>query len=270
MDITNKIIYQIGNFLAVIFTIIVNALANILPINGKYTGELSDAIPNLFVPSGITFSIWGVIYFLLIIFAVYQARDLFKKEKISMPYLEKISYFFILASISNIIWIVLWHYQEINLSLLAMLVLFISLMAIYLRLNIGKEKVSLKEKLCIHLPFSVYIGWITVATIANVTAVLVTNNFDGLGISEATWTILIIAIATLLTIILLLKRKDIAYSLVIIWALLGIYLKRSTIDPIYGTKLEIANSALIAIVVLMVIVVIVIYNIYSKNMHKNF
>ena len=143
---------QIGNIIAAILTIIVNALANILPIAGKYTGELSDNIPNLFVPAGITFAIWGVIYILIILFSVYLAKDLFKKEKETKPFLEKISIFFILASLANIIWIFLWHYEQIILSLLAMLLLFVSLLAIYLRLNIGLEKVKIKDKLFIHIP----------------------------------------------------------------------------------------------------------------------
>ena len=102
----NKILQtlQVGNIIAVIITIIVNGLANLLPIGGKNTGELSDNIPNLFVPSGITFSIWGVIYILIIIFAIYLVKDLFKKEKTTKPFLEKISFFFILASLANVIW----------------------------------------------------------------------------------------------------------------------------------------------------------------------
>jgi len=115
---------QAGNLIAVILTIIVNGLANILPIGGKYTGELSDNIPNLFVPAGITFAIWGVIYVLIIVFAVYLAKDLLKKEKTTKHLIEKISFFFIIASLSNIIWIFLWHYEQVLLSLLAMLLLF--------------------------------------------------------------------------------------------------------------------------------------------------
>ena len=180
---------QIGNIIAVILTIIVNGLANLLPIGGKNTAELSDNIPNLFVPAGITFTIWGIIYFLIILFAIYLAKDLFKKEKTTTSFLEKISYFFILASIANIIWIFLWHYEQVLLSLLAMLVIFVSLLFIYLRLNIGFEKVSFREKLFVHVPISVYIGWITVATIANVTAVLVTIGWDGFGVSEEIWAI---------------------------------------------------------------------------------
>jgi len=250
---------QVGNIIAVILTIIVNGLANILPIGGKYTGELSDNIPNLFVPAGLTFSIWGIIYVLIIIFIIYLTKDLFKKEKTTKIFLEKISYFFILASLANIIWIFLWHYEQILLSILAMILLFVSLLVIYLRLNIGIEKVSMKEKLFIHVPISVYIGWITVATIANVTAVLVTIGWDGFGISEQIWTILILIVVTLLTLLILVTRRDIAYSLVIIWALLGIIIKRLNTDPIYGVQTQIATTATIAIIVILATLVITIF-----------
>lgn len=263
----NKILQmlQVGNIIAVILTIIINGLANILPIGGKNTGELSDNIPNLFVPAGLTFAIWGIIYVLIILFAIYLAKDLFKKEKTTKPFLEKISYFFILASLANIIWIFLWHYEQILLSLLAMILLFISLLMIYLRLNIGREKVSMKEKLFVHVPISVYIGWITVATIANVTAVLVTNGWDGFGISEEIWTILVIIVATIITILILTTRKDYAYSAVIIWALIGIYLKRLTDDPIYGVQNQIAYTAAIATVVILIISAVSAFSQYSKK-----
>jgi hypothetical protein len=255
----DKRVLQSSNLLAVILTIVVNSLANILRINGKYTGELSDNIPNLFVPSGITFAIWGVIYLLLILFALYQARDFFKKEKIEMPYLTEITPFFLLASAANIIWIFLWHYEQVGLSLLAMIVLLISLIAIYLRLNIGREKVSLKEKMFIHVPFSVYLGWITVATIANITALLVTIGWDGFGISDVTWTIIVLCIATLLTLIILYKREDIAYSLVIVWALLGIVIKR------LQDQAEIATTAIIAIILILITIIgVIIFKYYKK------
>ena len=245
----DKRILQISNFLAVVLTIVVNSLANILPINGKNTGQLSDNIPNLFVPSGITFAIWGVIYLLLILFAIYQARDFFKKEKIEMPYLTKITPFFILASAANILWIFLWHYEQVALSLIAMLILLISLIAIYIKLNEGQQQIPLKEKMFIHVPFSVYLGWITVATIANITAWLVIISWDGFGISDVTWTIIVLCVATLLTLIILYKRRDIAYSLVIIWALLGIVIKRMQ------DQTEIATTATIAIVVIIIAII---------------
>ncbi len=236
-----------GNSIAVIATIIVNALAVLIPLNGKTTKELSDAIPNLFTPEGITFSIWSIIYLFLIIFMIFQILDLVKKEKNDMIYIEKIGGWFIIASLANILWIFLWHYEQVIISLVAMVLLFISLLMIYLRLNIGLSVTSLKEKLAIHTTISIYLGWITVATIANVTTVLVKLDVGELILGQVTWTIIIIAVATLITLLILVTRKDIAYSLVIIWALLGIILKRLNTDPIYT---NIAVTAIIAILII--------------------
>lgn len=237
-----------GNSIAIIATIVVNALAVILPLNGKTTKELSDAIPNLFTPEGITFSIWSIIYLFLIIFMLYQILDLVKKEKHDMTYIEKIGVWFIIASLANILWIFLWHYELVTISLVAMLILFISLLMIYLRLNIGLSITPLKEKIAVHTTISIYLGWITVATIANVTAVLVKLNAGELVLGQVTWTIIVIAVATLITLLILVRRKDIAYSLIIIWALIGIILKRLNTDPIY-TNIAITSTIAILIIV---------------------
>lgn len=234
----------IGNVIAVFATIIVNALANIIPIGGNYTGDLSDKIPNLFVPAGLTFAIWGVIYVLLIFFAVYQLSDLMGKIKTESKYIEKISFWFILASIGNIIWIFLWHYEQVILSILPMLLLFVSLLFIYIRLQIGTSDASKNERYFIHLPISIYIGWITVATIANVTAVLVTLNVGGLILGEVLWTILVIVVAMIITLLVLYQKHDIGYSLVILWALLGIVIKR------INTHQSIAITAVICMVII--------------------
>ncbi|MBN2065450.1 MAG: hypothetical protein JW771_01400 [Candidatus Thermoplasmatota archaeon] len=144
-----------------------------------------------------------------------------------------------------------------------MLVLLFSLLAIYLRLNIGNAKAPLKERLFVHVPMSVYLGWITVATIANVTAFLVSVNWDGLGISQLTWTALVISVGVLITILMLLRRKDIAYSLVVLWALLGIYIKRTT--PPF-TNSDVATIALIAMVLIAVgILAVLVYHLMKRN-----
>jgi hypothetical protein len=258
---------SISNFIAIILTIIVNTLANILPFNGKYTGELSDQIPNLFVPAGITFSIWGVIYFLLIAFGIYQILNIFSKKMDNIDYINDIGYFFILSSIFNIIWVFLWHYEKVFYSLFVMLALLISLIIIYLKLNIGKNNIKLKEKIFIHVPFSVYLGWITVATIANITAVLVKLEVDQLFLGEEIWTILLLIIATFLTILILMKRRDITYSIVIIWAFLGIAIKRFSDDPIYGYQTDIAYTALIMIII--IIFGIITFSFYPKKIKNN-
>ena len=231
-SITQKRMLQILNFLAFLVVIIVNGLANTLPLGGNTTGELSALYPNLFVPAALTFAIWGVIYLTVGIFIIYQARDFFSKQKISMPYLESIGWLFIVSCLANMSWIFAWHYRQVLLSLVAMLVLLFSLIMIYIRLDIGKEQVNSATRYCVHLPFSLYLGWITVATIANITAVLVHYNWQGWGLSEIFWTILVILAGTIIALINIIQRGDIVYSVVILWAYLGIIIKRySTGDP---------------------------------------
>jgi len=231
-SITQKRMLQILNFLAFLVVIIVNGLANTLPLGGNTTGELSALYPNLFVPAALTFAIWGVIYLTVGIFIIYQARDFFSKQKIRMPYLESIGWLFIVSCLANMSWIFAWHYRQVLLSLVAMLVLLFSLIMIYIRLDIGKEQVNSATRYCVHLPFSLYLGWITVATIANITAVLVHYNWQGWGLSEIFWTILVILAGTIIALINIIQRGDIVYSVVILWAYLGIIIKRySTGDP---------------------------------------
>jgi hypothetical protein len=235
-----KEILQILNLIGFIATVFVNFLAVVLPIGLGTTQELSDAIPNLFVPAGITFSIWSIIYIFLGLFSIYQIRDIFKKDKIEMKYLDDISYFFIIGSLANVIWIIVWHYKLVPLSLVLMIILLISLLLVYTRLNIGKSEVSKMEKIAIHIPFSIYLGWISVATIANVTAVLVVLGVSSFGLLAEILTIVVIIVAVLITFAMLLLRKDYAYSFVIVWALLGILIKQ------INSNLTIAITALIS------------------------
>lgn len=266
---TKKRLLQIGNILAVIITILINTLAVILPLNGNTTQALSDKWENLFVPAGITFSIWSIIYILWIVFTIYQARDFFKKEEIDMPFLQKISVLFIVSNIANSAWIFLWHYEYVGLSVLMIIILLLSLLAIYSRLNIGHSIGSMVEKICVQVPFSVYLGWITVATIANITAFLVSVNWDGFGISPLNWTIIIIAVGTLLTILMLVLRKDIAFSLVVLWAFFGIWMKRTTL-PNTAIDENVATTAIIAMILISIgLLAIIGYQLINKNKEKS-
>jgi hypothetical protein len=215
------------NLAAFVATVAVNAMANALPINGKTTGELSDLYPNLFVPAGLTFSIWGIIYLLLAVFSIYQIVAL---NRNSADFLQRIGPLFIVASAANIGWIYLWHYQRVPASLVLMLVLLASLLGIYLRLGIGVRTVSWSHRLLIHLPFSVYLGWITVATVANATAVLVHVGWNRFGASQELWTVVVLIVAALITLAVLFTRNDLFYALVILWAFFGILIKRLAVD----------------------------------------
>jgi hypothetical protein len=227
----NRRILQYSNLGATIATILINALSNTTILSEKNVAEISNLYPTLFTPAGYVFSIWGIIYTLLIIFSIYQILPK-QREK---PFINKISYYYIIASIANIIWIILWVNEYIVPSTAMMFILLVSLVAIYLRLNIGKTKTEKVEKLVVHLPFSVYLGWITVATIANVAVSLKVFNWTGLGLSDIIWTVLMIAIATLVTLLVIFSRKDWGYSLVIIWAFIGIIINQAEIQNIIVT-----------------------------------
>jgi benzodiazapine receptor len=237
------------NVAAFIVTILVNALASTALLNGKSTASISDKYVTLITPAGYVFSIWSVIYILLFVFVAFQAMSS-QKDK---PFQKHISVLFLLSCIFNIVWIFLWQYEYITLSVPLMFALLVSLIAIYLRLNIGKTNVSIREKLVVHLPFSVYLGWITIASIADVAAALVSVSWDGFGISYETWTILVIAIALIIALLVTFTRRDVGYDLVIIWALLGIAVKQSANQNIVTTT-EI--SAIIVAVALILSILI--------------
>lgn len=207
------------NILAFVLTVIVNSLAGSTTIlGGKLTSEISDANPTLITPAGYVFSIWGIIYVLLGIFVVFQALP----SQSGKEFIQRIGWLFVLSSLLNICWLFLWQFEYLNFSVILMFLLLASLIAIYLRLKIGKSTVPAREKLAVHVPFSVYLGWISIASIANVAVTLVSLNWDGLGIAPENWAILVVAVALTLTLLILIARRDAAYSLVIIWALAGI------------------------------------------------
>jgi len=215
-------------------TVVVNALATTLPINNKTTGELSDLYPNLFTPAGLTFAIWGLIYVLLAIFVVYQLIPSVRRDAEKVDFVQRIGPLFFISCLANIGWIYAWHYEIVPLSVVLMLILFGSLLAIYSRLNIGKSEATRAEKYFVHLPFSVYLGWITIATIANVTALLVDIgwNQNTWGLGEQFWAVAVIVVGIAIALSVLFTRKDIFYCLVVDWALLGILLKRLSVTTV--------------------------------------
>lgn len=219
----NDTVRQVLILIAVIATIIVNGLASALPINGQTTGEISDRFDVFFVPAGYVFSIWGLIYAGLIAYAIYQLLPAQKENSD----LRSIGVPFIISSLANITWILLWHYEQFALSVVVMLILLVSLIVIYLRLGIGRREVSTGMRWFVHLPFSIYLGWITVATIANVTTLLAYWNWNGWGISPEIWTVIMLAIATAVGGLMSFRHGDIAYAAVLIWAFVGIALKHS-------------------------------------------
>ena len=212
---------QILVILTVLITITINILADALPINGLNTGAISDNFHVYFVPAGYVFSIWGLIYIGLIAYAVFQALPAQK----SNPRLQAISWWVVLGGLANCAWIFLWHYEQFVGTLGAMLILLATLIAVYLRLSSGLTKVSPGETWTVRVPFSIYLGWITVATVANVTDVLDYLKWNGFGIAPETWMLIMLGAVFIIATLMSLTRRDVAYALVIVWALVGIAVK---------------------------------------------
>jgi hypothetical protein len=216
-------LYPIVTLLATALTLTVNGLANTLPINGQTTGEISDRFAIYFVPAGYVFSIWGLIYLGLIAFAIYQILPAQRKTSL----LKEIAPVYWLGSIANAAWILLWHYEYFPLTLVAMLVLLATLLFIYVRISKARPGLDRNQKWFVQLPFSIYLGWISVATIANVSQVLFSAGWNAWGISATAWTAIMLAVATFLGLMMQWRENDNAYVLVLIWAFVGIAIKHA-------------------------------------------
>ncbi|NLA48779.1 MAG: tryptophan-rich sensory protein [Bacteroidales bacterium] len=226
------------NLLFFALMVVMNYLANALPLNGKTTGELSGMFPNLFVPAGITFSIWGVIYLLLLVFCILQFLPSGQQA------VTHIGWLFALTCVLNGLWIVFWHYGKVSLSVMVMLGLLVSLVWL---------NTQLKETgpVIIKAAFGIYLGWICIATIANVTALLVHVNWGGWGISAEVWTIVLIATGMVITTLVMLRLNNPWAGLAVIWAFAGIIIKRQ------GDYRSIVIAAALAAVVVMLVMVLV-------------
>jgi hypothetical protein len=238
-------IRQWANLLVFVAMVAANGLANALPLNGQTTGEISDRFQVYFVPAGYVFSIWGLIYLGLAVFAVFQALPAQRGN----PRLRRMGYLFAASCLANIAWLFLWHYEQFPLTLLAMLSLLVLLILIYLRLGSGQVAAPSAEKWLVSIPFSIYLGWITVATIANVTSLLEYWNWSGWGISDEAWAITMLVAGVSIASAVNLTRGDTAYMLVIVWAFAGIAVKH-TETPVVATAAWVVT--VLAVLVLLV------------------
>ncbi len=217
----NATIRQITIIVTLILMITVNILANALPINGLDTGEISDSFDVFFVPAGYVFSIWGLIYVALIAFTIYQALPSQKDN----PRITRAALPVVIGNLANTAWIFAWHYEQFALSMLIMVILLISLIWTYQSLGVRQARVSRGEFWAVQVPFSIYLGWITVATVANATSLLDYLNWGALGIAPQTWAAIMLAVASVIATAMAITRRDAAYLAVLVWAFVGIAVK---------------------------------------------
>lgn len=242
---------QIANLVSVILALTVNILASALPLNGQNTGEISDRFQVYFVPAGYVFAIWFFIFLGWLVFAVYQFLPAQKES----PRLRRLGYLFALSNIANAAWLFAWHYNVFGLSVLIMLTLLGLLIASYLRLEVNRVSVSTTGRWSVDIPFSIYLGWITVATVANITSWLYSVDWNGFGIAPQTWAVVMIVVASIVGLLMTLTRKDAAYVFVLGWSFIGIAVKQA----------DVANVAVTAWIGAGVMLLLAVYSLLRRQ-----
>jgi hypothetical protein len=236
---------QIFTILVTLITITVNGLANALPLNGQGTGEISDRFDIFFVPAGYVFSIWGLIYLGLVAFTIYQALPGQKDNEL----LKNIYPAYWIGSLANIIWLFLWHYNIFSLTIVAMLTILASLLYIYRHLSNASSGFHRNEKWLVKFPFSIYLGWISVATIANMSQVLFFFDWGGWGITPAVWAVIMLIVASILGLLMMWRENDAPYVLVLVWAFLGIAVSQAetalVVNTAWATSIFLALSVVV-------------------------
>lgn len=236
------------NLMGFSFVITVNAMANILPINGYNTGQVSAFYPNYFVPAGFTFGIWGIIYLLLmgyVICGLLSSLPSFPEK--ARKFIITTTPYFLVTCVLNASWIIAWHYLYLGLSLVIMLAFLFTLIRLFLVITAAKFDLRPFYRFWIYHPFVVYLGWISVATIANFTALFVGVGWLGEPLAPATWSILLISIALLLGILMVGIKKEPAYGFVLAWAFFGIYAGQFKFSFPVGYSAAIASSCILAL-----------------------
>lgn len=203
---------------ALLAVIAFNVLAVTLPLGGRATEEVSAMFANLFTPAGFTFSIWSVIYLGLIAFTLYQ----FLPSQADDRVVQRVAVLFIVSSLLNVGWLLAWHFLWIGVSVILMLLLLVTLILIYLQVTRRAASRTIAYRLMVALPFRLYLGWISVATIANISAYLTSVGWDGGPLSETGWALVMMGAAVVLGLLALWTKRDVFYTLVLVWGLAGI------------------------------------------------
>jgi hypothetical protein len=250
----NKKVTPFLNLLLFAGVVTVNALANILPINGYNTGQVSAFYPNFFVPAGFTFSIWGVIYLILTGFVVISFFAGFGKfDQAAGKAVQQASPWFWLTCVINASWVLVWHHLYLATSWLLMLAFLLVLIRLFLLLKPLKSEIPVFHRIWVYHAFVVYLAWISVATIANTTALLVGWGWQGGFLQPQVWSVIMISIAILLGVVMVGKRKEPAYGFVLSWAFYGIYAAQASQSRAVGITAAIGVCILLALTITILI-----------------
>lgn len=237
---------QVLNLTAILAAFGMNVWANVAPLNQLTIGEISNTFFRevLIIPANYAFAIWGLIYLGLLTFAVYQIRPVQRYN----PNLRRIGYLLVLACSAQIAWVFLFQYRLFLLSLVAMLLILLPLIGVYLRLEIGKIRVAKQEKWFVQIPLSIYLAWISVATIVNVALTLYSLGWNGWGISPQLWSAIALMAGGVIAATVSIQRTDTAFVLVFVWALIAIAVRQANVTLIAVTAGGLAIALLVSLV----------------------
>jgi TspO/MBR family len=229
---------KIATVVAVFGTIGANFLFNIFPPQGVKIADLANGVysSTLFIPASYAFSIWGLIYCGLIAFSLYQLRlpePRYSFALATRPWL-------ILACVLQASWVYMFLQRSLLASTIVMIGLLLTIIRCYQLAEVGRRALSRWDRLFLHYPWSLYLGWISVATIVNVSITFKEYGWNGFGLPDPVWTIIMMAVATGLAVLLLKQRRDWLYAIVVAWALLALVLR-------YNSSLAIASSGIVLI-----------------------
>lgn len=254
----NKNIYErMITVIAFLVMIATNAAANLIPLNGVTTSALSNRYPSMLTPAGYTFLIWTIIYLLLFLYVVFQLELFDYKSKLVSPISSYIRMFFVLSCLCNSGWIFAWHYRYIALSLVLIITILVCLS--FISQYLYTDELSLFERICIKIPFTVYFGWITVATIVNTSVLLISVRWSAFGLSASFWTIVAALVILLIATMNFFKNRSMAYAATIIWAYAGILVKHTAKNGFNGKYQAVIIAVIICILILFIEMVCVIF-----------
>ena len=232
---------QVLNGIMLIIMIVISYLSNTGIFNGNTMASVSAKYENLFTPAGYAFSIWGLIYLGLLGFVFYYGRSLFKPISKEDKTVEQVGWWFVISCLANISWVMLWLYDYTLLSVVMMVLLLFSLLRIVVNTQMELHNVPLKKFLFLWWPFCFYSGWVSVALIANIAAYLTKIGWSGFGISETSWTVIVIIVAAAVNIFMVWNRNMREFALVGVWSLIAIAVANQDVHMmVYWTSIIMA------------------------------
>jgi len=222
------------NAVAFLVQLCMTVLIQLKQVSDYTVGEVSEKYPSLFTPAGITFSIWGIIYLSLAVFCLYHIASAWAKPANHPANIatERMGEWFILANLAAAFWLLSWVYEEIGLSVTLIFIQLLCLVAIHQRLGMYDTRAGAASRWLTQFPLSIYFGWITIATMANVSSYLNATPWDGWGLDPVDWTTILIGVAVFIAILVMAIRRNVLFGLVIAWGLYGIILKRMEVDSV--------------------------------------